>query len=159
MLLFFYGFLLISVKEEFWKTVEHYRRYFLYCGLVGFALFLTIILNFEDSIYVHFIEALVKVFNLWSWILTLFGYAAKYLNKASKPLSYANEAVYPFYILHQTIIIIIGFYIMDLDWGIVPKLTVMVTFTFLITWIIYDFGIRRWKIIRPLFGLKLKKKF
>ena len=157
MLLFFYGFVLISVKEEFWKTVEQNRRFYLYCGLLGFTLFMTIILSFEDSIFIHFAEALIKVFNLWAWILALFGYAAKYLNKASKALSYANEAVYPFYIVHQTMIIIIGYYMMDLDWGIVLKLAIMLVLTFLFTWTIYEFGIRRWKFIRPLFGLKLKK--
>ena len=157
MFLFFYGFMLISVKEEFWKTVEHNRRFYLYCGLIAFALYMTLILSFEDSIIVHFTEALIKVFNLWAWILALFGYAAKYLNRASKSLAYANEAVYPFYILHQTITIVIGFYIMDLDWGIAPKLAIMLVLTFLFTWIIYEFGIRRWKFIRPLFGLKLKK--
>ena len=159
MFLFFYGFLLISVKEEFWKTVEQYRRYYLYCGLVGYIALMTIIFGFEDSIFIHFTEALVKVFNLWSWILALFGYAAKYLNKASKPLSYANEAVYPFYILHQTILIIIGYYLMDLNWGLFSKFMIMTLATFLASWVIYEYGIRRWKFIRPLFGLKTKKKF
>lgn len=157
MFLFFYGFLLIVVKEDFWKTVERYRSYYLYCGLLGFTLYMILILGFEDSILIHFTEALVKVFNLWAWILALFGYAAKYLNKASAPLKYANEAVYPFYILHQTVTIVIGYYLMDLSWGLLPKFTLLTVGTFLGSWIIYEFGIRRYKFIRPLFGLKLKK--
>ncbi len=157
--LFFYGFLLMTVQDTFWNTVTQNRRFYLYCGLMGFTLYLGLILSFEDSIAVHFTEALLKVFNLWSWILVLFGYAATYWNRPSRALTYCNEAVYPFYILHQTITIISGYFIMDLSWGFLPKFLYLVIATFGGSWIIYEFGIRRWKWIRPLFGLKLKKAF
>ncbi|MCW5910044.1 MAG: acyltransferase family protein [Cyclobacteriaceae bacterium] len=155
---FFYGFLLISTGDDFWRTIQKHRRKYLYCGLVGFGLLLGIRALFEDSIPVHFIEALFKVFNLWSWILSLMGYTAVYLNKPSAPLAYANEAVYPFYILHQTIIIAIGYYLMDLNWNFWPKLLLMVFGTFAGSWLIYEFAIRRWRLIRPLFGLTVKKQ-
>ncbi len=157
--LFFFGFLLMTVRETFWNTVTANRRFYLYCALTGFTLYLGLIMSFEDSITVHFTEALLKVFNLWSWILVLFGYAATYWNKASRALTYCNEAVYPFYILHQTITIIAAYFIMDLSWGFLPKFLYLVIATFGGSWVIYEFGIRRWKWIRPLFGLKLKKAF
>jgi hypothetical protein len=156
--LFFYGFLLISVKDIFWASVTDHRRFYLGCGIIGFALYLGLILSFEDSVLVHFTEAFLKVFNLWSWILVLFGYASRYLNKQSKTLSYANEAVYPFYILHQTVTIITGYYLMDLSWGFIPKFVILILATLVGSWILYEFGIRRWKVIRPLFGLKQQKK-
>ncbi len=154
-LLFFYGFLLISAQKEFWQEMEDHRKKYLLCGLVGFSLWLALIMLFNDSIYRHFTEAFLKVFNTWSWILTLFGYASKYLNRPSFILSYANEAVYPFYILHQTITIIIAYFLMDLPWNLFSKFTLLTVGTFLGSWLIYEFGIRRWKIMRPLFGLKL----
>lgn len=154
--LFFYGFLMISVKEVFWATVEKNRRKYLSIGLVFFSLLLGIRLLFEDSTLVHFTEATFKVINLWAWILVLFGYAAAYLNRPSAQLSYANEAVYPFYILHQSITIAIGFYLMHLNWGFWPKFSIMVIGTFGLSWLIYEFLIRRWKWVRPLFGLKEK---
>ena len=156
--LFFFGFLLISVREEFWTSVTLHRRFYLGCGVIGFTLWFALVMTFEDSMALHFTEALLKVFNLWAWILALFGYAAKYLNHQSKALSYSNEAVYPFYILHQTVTIITGYYLMDLSWSFVPKFVVLLCATFGGSWIIYEFGIRRWKLLRPLFGLKLKKK-
>ncbi|MCC8174094.1 MAG: acyltransferase family protein [Odoribacter sp.] len=100
----------------------------------------------------------LKVFNLWSWILALFGLAAAYLNCPSKALAYVNEAVYPFYIIHQTIIIILGYYLKDLDWGFWHKFSIMVIATFCLTWIIYEFFIRRCNFMRLLFGLKIKRK-
>ncbi|MBP9793526.1 MAG: acyltransferase family protein [Flavobacterium sp.] len=153
-MLFFIGYLLIAVKEPFWKTVTTYRKTYLQCGLFGFTFFISIITLFEDGYTRHFIEALISVFSFWSWILTLFGYASKYLNKPSKTLSYCNEAVYPFYILHQTITVIIGYFLMNLNWNFTSKFSLMTVGTFIISWIIYEFLIRRWKIIRPLFGLQ-----
>jgi glucan biosynthesis protein C len=156
--LFFFGFLLISVKETFWKTVEENRKTYLKCGIIGFALLMFTITAFEDSYPRHFTEALIKVFSFWSWILTLFGYASRYLNKPSKTLSYCNEAVYPFYILHQTIMIILGYYLMNLQWNSFYKYSIMCVGTFLLSWVIYEFFIRRWFLIRPLFGLHNAKK-
>jgi len=155
MILFFYGFLLISVQEDFWESVVVNRRRYLGLGCIGITVLMILIFGFKDSTVVHFTEALVKVFNLWSWILALFGYTAKYLNRSSKVLAYSNKAVYPFYILHQTVTLILGYYLMDMEWGFFSKFTIMVVGTFGFSWLIYEFGIRRWLWIRPLFGLKL----
>lgn len=156
--LFFAGFILISVQDVFWATVQKYRMRFLLFGIIGFTVLLGGRFLFEDSTLIHFIEAFVKVFNVWAWILTLFGFAAHLLNKPSRTLAYCNEAVYPFYILHQTITIILAFYLMNLDWGLPAKFSALLFGTFFFSWIIYEFVIRRWNFIRPAFGLKLKKK-
>lgn len=156
--LFFYGFLLICVKDIFWKTVEKNRRKFLATGLCTFTALLMIWLNFEDSVIVHFTEAGFKVVNLWAWMLTIFGFAAAYLNKKSPTLAYANEAVYPFYILHQTVTVALGYYLMHVNLGLALKFGLMTVGTFGISWLVYEFGIRRWSWIRPLFGLKQQKK-
>ncbi len=156
--LFFFGFLLISVQNTFWNTVVKYRKYFLITGILSFGIMLFITHQYKDSTIRHFIEAFLKVTNLWSWILALFGFSAKYLNRKSTILKYANEAVYPFYILHQTIMIIIAYYLIELDWSLVVKSSIMIMGTFVLSWIIYEFVIRRWIYIRPFFGLKKRAK-
>lgn len=157
MLFFLFGFLLINIQKAFWPALEKIRFKALWIGVFGFALLLLIIRQ-EDSVYTHFIEALVKVINLWSWILVLFGFAAQFLNYKSTWLSYCNTAVYPFYILHQTIIIVLGYYLMDLPLGFLPKCSIMVVGTFVISWLLYEFLIKRIGWLRPLFGLKPFKK-
>ena len=152
--LFLYGFLLLSAKEVFWETVKKNRRLYLFSGIAGFTVLSGLWFTFEDSVLVHFIEAFIKVFNLWAWILALLGYGATYLNRPGKILSYANEAVYPFYIIHQTIILIIGYYLIELELGFFAKFMTMVAGTFVISLIVYEFGIRRWRLARPLFGMK-----
>lgn len=157
-LMFFFGFVLIAVQKEFWELVQRYRRPFLYAGILAFTAFLSLILLTEDSIIRHFTEAFLKVTNLWLWVLICFGYAATYLNKPSFALAYANESVYPFYILHQTVTICLAYFLMELNWGLFPKGMILLLGTFGISWILYEYLIRRIKWIRPLFGLKLKSR-
>lgn len=155
--LFFFGFLLMTVKDNFWQVVQQHRRTYLYFGLVGFTLMIGLRVVWEDSVLIHFTEAGFMVFNFWSWILAIFGYAATYLNKSGKLLSYSNEAVYPFYILHQSVTIAIGLYLYDLEWSFWTKASILVIGTFGISWLLYELIIRRIAIIRPLFGLKSRK--
>ncbi|MGB5318451.1 MAG: acyltransferase family protein [Eudoraea sp.] len=156
--LFFYGFILISIKDRFWPLVEKHRRWFLIAGIICFSLRLLLRESFEDTTLRHFTEAFFKVANLWSWVLVCFGYAAKYLNRPSKILNYSNEAVYPFYILHQSVMLVLAFFIMDWEMSFGGKFSILVVGTFFISWLMYELFIRRWSIIRPFFGLKKKPK-
>ena len=135
------------------------RKKALLIGCISFTLLILRWLFIEaDDWPQHLTEAFLKIINVWSWILVLFAYAAQYLNKPSKYLQYANRAVYPFYILHQTITVILGYYLMDQDWSFIVKGSIMVVGTFLISWFIYDLIILRIPMLHPLFGLKNRKK-
>lgn len=157
-ILFFYGFILIATGDVFWQALTKVKSKAIILGIIGFASQAFIWLFLEDGYVVHFTEAFLKVVNIWSWILVLFAYASEYLNKPSKGLAYSNRAVYPFYILHQTVTVSIAYYVRDLDWGLAPKVLVLVIGTFGISWLIYDLIILRIPILHPLFGLKAKKK-
>ena len=157
-ILFFYGFILIATGDVFWQALTKVKSKAIILGIIGFASQAFIWLFLEDGYVVHFTEAFLKVVNIWSWILVLFAYASEYLNKPSKGLAYSNRAVYPFYILHQTVTVAIAYYLMDLSWGLFPKALVLVVGTFGISWLIYDLIILRIPILHPLFGLKAKKK-
>lgn len=155
--LFFFGFLLIATKDTFWECLKSIKTKALFIGIIAFSSQVIIWLFFEDGYVVHFTEAMLKVVNIWSWILVLFSYASQYLNRPSKNLAYVNRAVYPFYILHQTITVGIAYYLIDLDWGLLPKGFILVVGTFGLSWLIYDLLILRIPFLHPLFGLKRKK--
>lgn len=152
--LFFFGFVLIACGPTFWQSLEKIRKRALVLGIITFSALLIIWLGFEDSTLIHFIEAFVKVLNLWSWILVLFAYAAKWLNRPSSSLAYANRSVYPFYILHQTVTVAIAYYLMDLEWNFFVKASILTLGTFGISWLIYHFVILPITWLHPLFGLK-----
>ncbi len=151
-MLFFYGFVLISLKNTFWTFIEKYRLYFLISALILTTAYL-LLLHIELQI----ITCVVRIFNLWNWILLLIGYSAKFLNKPGAILRYRNEAVYPFYILHHTVLLVLGFYVVDLNLNILLKFLLLVIGTFGIVWIIYELIIRRYRLFRLLFGMKYKR--
>jgi len=58
-----------------------------------------------------YLYGLLNEIHIWTIILASIGYAMKYLNYSSNYLSYLNTAIYPFYILHQAVIVASGYYI------------------------------------------------
>ncbi len=96
--------------------------------------------------------------NAWAWVLTSLGYGKKYLNKKSNLLAYCNQAVYPFYILHQTIIVIIGFYVVQTPDNTAFKYVFLLLVCFSICVLIYHLFIRPNNTMKFLFGMKKTKK-
>jgi hypothetical protein len=91
-------------------------------------------------------------------VLTLFALAHKFLNIKSKKLSYFNDAVYPFYILHQTIILVIGYNLNTLNLGPIIEPILLIILTISACFVGYEF-IRRTDLLRPFFGLKMKGRY
>ncbi|GAB3174489.1 acyltransferase family protein [Telluribacter humicola] len=101
---------------------------------------------------------IIKQSNRWFWLMTILGFAMQHLNIRSKYLATANEMVYPFYILHQTVIVTLGFYLRNADWSIGSKFTFMSLATFLICFVLIRYVIMPVSWLRPLFGLKSESK-
>ncbi len=93
----------------------------------------------------------------WSYILAILGYGMRYLNFNHSWLAYANEAVLPFYILHQPVILVIGYFVIPLALPIAYKYLIIASLAFGIVLGIYEYGIRRWNLVRQVFGLKARK--
>jgi glucan biosynthesis protein C len=95
---------------------------------------------------------------IWSYLLAAFGYGMRYLTFNKRLLSYANEAVLPIYILHQPIILCIGFFIIPLQLPILVKYLIITPLALSISLGIYEYGIRRVNLLRYAFGLKPQKQ-
>ncbi|MEM9648477.1 MAG: glucan biosynthesis protein, partial [Bacteroidota bacterium] len=91
-------------------------------------------------------------------ILSCIGYTMKYLNYENSYLSYLNTAVYPFYILHQAIIVGFGYYILQWNVGIPIKLLALVLVCLIVVGLLYHFVIRKTMVTRVLFGMKWRDK-
>jgi glucan biosynthesis protein C len=90
----------------------------------------------------------------WSALLTLLGYAQFYLTKTPKWLRLSNELIYPFYIFHQTVIVVIGYYVITWQVPILLKIISLFVLSFSITSVICWFVIKPSNTLRFLFGLK-----
>jgi hypothetical protein len=100
--------------------------------------------------------ALLRAFNAWAWLIVICGFGSRHLNFSNRFLRYASEAVLPFYILHQTVILAIGFYVVQLDIAIWAKYLIIAAISFLAIIALYDLLVKRMNILRFLFGMKLK---
>ena len=94
----------------------------------------------------------------WCWIIGFLGFGSRVLNFENRFLTYANEAVLPFYILHQTILLIIGYFIIQWSSGIATKYMIITATSFVVIMAIYEFLVRRVNTLRFLFGLSSNTK-
>ena len=85
------------------------------------------------------------------------GLGARYLNFSNKAVNYGNDAVLPFYILHQTIILIVGWFVITWNIGILPKYLINSVVSFVLIMALYELLIKRFNIVRFFFGMRLKK--
>ena len=154
--IFFAGYLLASRHDACIATIRNNRRLYALCGLCLFPLALCTYSAWPHSTGGMIVKSLIRTANLWSWCLVCLGYAAAYLNRGGKFLSYVNQAVFPFYILHQSAMMILIYLMRDLPWPFLPKYVAIIVGILLYCGLIYEFGIRPWRWIRPLFGLKSK---
>lgn len=98
----------------------------------------------------------LRVFSSWCWVLAILGLGMKYLNSYAPSLKYSNEAVLPFYILHQTVLLCVGYFVVQ--WPIPDWLRwasiLLISFTTIMG--LYEFLVRRFNLLRFLFGMKVK---
>jgi hypothetical protein len=162
---FFITGYLVVCNERIWERIELNRRLSLFLGLVTVITLNVIRWNkmepwdMEPSQFQEIYKYIFRSFYTisgWFWLLAALGFGRHYLNKPSKLLDYANEGIYPFYILHQTIIIVIGYYVIQVQESIGAKFLFISTLSLILSVAIYDFLIRPFKVTRFLFGMKNK---
>jgi hypothetical protein len=73
-------------------------------------------------------------------------------------LAYGNEAVLPFYIFHQTIILCTGWFVIRQDMGILPKYLIIAVISFALIMVLYEALVRRFNVVRFFFGMRPKKR-
>ncbi len=159
--LFYIGGFVILSNERLQKSIVRMRWLHLGMGVIlsGARLFF----EFQTAVPIPSLLAnrLADALNclvVWSWLLAIFGFGTAHLNFNTPFLKYANEAVLPFYILHQTVLITLGYFVVE--WAIpdLLKFLILLGGTFMIVMGLYEFLVRRFNVMRFLFGMKLKQR-
>lgn len=91
----------------------------------------------------------------WATIVALVGVADRWWNRDHPQRAMLAEAVFPFYIIHQTIIVVAGWYLLQADVAALPSFIILVAVTALGCWLFYAIG-RTIGWLRPLIGLQRK---
>lgn len=151
------GYLLAS-SNQFWNNCERYRKISLsFVVMTSTILFINYylpnVLPKKEGLYAQ-VYFLLDALQIWSIIMTIIGFAKKYLNTSSSILQYLNQAVFPFFIIHQTIIVALGYWIVQLKVSILSKYMLLSVCSSIIIYALYEYVIRRTKLTRFLYGMK-----
>lgn len=155
-----YGYLFFC-NEKILETIKRIRLLSLVLAII---LSLTgLVIEFgikpeisENTPILYLIVTFIRCFRVLLWIIAIIGFGEKYLNFNNRFLEYANEAVLPFYILHQVVLLLIGYWVVQWPVNVLIKYMLIASLSFIAIMGLYDIIIKRSQITRFLFGLKLK---
>ena len=154
------GFILFADKR-YEATIKRQAKSAITLAIISFVMLIFAYMKFfEGGLafgtlgYAGFM--MLRAINSWLFILGFLGLGRIYLSYTSPSpfLRYFSEASLPIYMLHQTVIVIIGFFIKDWQIGILPKFVFLFVASLIGIIGIYEILIRRFNIPRFLFGLK-----
>ena len=100
----------------------------------------------------RFLLSYVAVLYAWSCMLTLLGFGQRFLNRESQSLRYLTGAIFCYYVLHQTITVVAGYYLTGHQLGVVVESAALMAATVLGCVVGYEL-IRRIPKIGILFGV------
>jgi peptidoglycan/LPS O-acetylase OafA/YrhL len=170
-----YGYVL-ATDRRFGQAFRRHRKSALLLGIVTFlavgALFATGSENEGADLLRDYDVAGVTMRTFkgasgWFWVVAIMAFAAGSgkQGQATRPANrgatfldrvgaYTAEAVLPFYVLHQTVIVTLGFYVVRWPINAVLKYLIICALSLAAILAIYDLGVRRTAATRFLFGMK-----
>ena len=156
-LIFFYGFVFAS-DMRFQGAIDKLTWAALAYGI--FAAVINVMLpteSYAEWTWQWMLLGLMYEMGRWSLTLATLGLGHRFLNRTSDLLSYASEAAMPFYLLHMTLSVVTGYFVIQLNAPVMVKYPLIVLIATGLTLLTYEL-VRRWKVSRWLFGMKPIKK-
>ncbi len=157
--MFFYGYLL-GTDSGLWAELARLRHVTLALALACFTTYLGLERFAGLFIHDHAALAVAKLLMVWlrysyTWIAitAVLGWGHVLLNRSFRWLPYAREAVYPWYVLHQSLMLFFAWKLLPLGLGPVAEPALILLGTIGGCALLHEFVIRRTRWLRPLFGL------
>ncbi len=157
----FFVFGVLAIKSRaVWQTFESQRR-------ISLISFLIISVLFYGYYYVDFSPYLSLSVRWLIWwgmctlvsytaLLTMMGFGLRYLRHSPPWLRVLNTHIFPFYIFHQSVIVVLGFYVVALPIGIFAK-AALLSFSSLLVSSLLCISVSLATPLKWLFGLKVNK--
>jgi hypothetical protein len=157
--LFLYGYVLMA-DARFAEALDRHKTPALILGLS--LLLVLLVISASGTPMPDWLNVTLWLFHrtliTWCLLVAILGFGRKYLNHAGNALKYCSQAAYPVYILHQTVIVVIGFYVVRwtglAELGTVAKFAFITVTATVATVLIYDLLVKRANPTRFLFGMK-----
>lgn len=148
MLAFFFGFCFVLSGEPFWTMLLRWRWLFLSMAVTLFVVRL-LVFRMQAPAYLLVPES-------HGWILSIFAFGYKYLNRPSNRLRYLSEAAYPVYVLHMVFLSLGSFIIFPMNVPAPVQFLLLLLFTLAGCLVCYEWVVRKIGFVRLLFGLKYR---
>lgn len=148
--LFMLGFFVLSVDDVIDRLEKN--RFLLTISAVLLTTLKTVlykVLNNDLYIYVDILQCLA----MWICILAILALGKRYLNMRNIFTDYFNKASFPIYVFHQSWLVAIGFYVIDIIDNITAQFITIMVVSFILTVITYEIA-RRIPLTRFMFGIK-----
>lgn len=151
---FLYGYL-IARDPEFWNEAVRLRRASLVSALLLFTGYITLVAILPDEVpfWQRAVAWTLRSFYIWTMLLAILGWSHALLNRPWRWLPWANESVYPWYILHQSLIVGLAYWLIPFKLGPVIEPALVLAGTVVGCWLISE-TIKQVPWLRPCFGLK-----
>jgi len=152
---FLYGWWLAST-DGLWHELARLRKFSLAAALCLFSLYIAVRMSTSDDVspLVNLALMLLRNLYLWTALCTILGWGHQCLDRPFRWLPWATEAVYPWYILHQSLIVLLAYWLVPLKLGAVVEPLLVVCGTVAGCWLITSGLLARLDWLRPCFGLK-----
>ena len=156
------GFMIMS-SERLQQHIKNMCWISLLLGLVLSTVYLYQLFSPARVVFPAWISdwiyTLLSFSSAWSWLFAILGFGMRFLAFDRPILRYTNEGVLPFYILHQTVLLTIGYFIMTWEIHDALKWAIVFTSSFMIIMALYTQLIRKFELLRFLFGMKTTHPF
>jgi len=156
------GFIIVS-SNRLQQHIKNQRWMSFLVGVVLSAVYLYQLFSPSRAVFPAWISdwiyTLLSFFSAWSWLFAILGFGMRFLAFDRPILRYANEGVLPFYILHQTVLLGIGYFIMPWEIPDALKWVIVFTSSFIIIMTLYTLLVKKVELFRFLFGMKTTHPF
>jgi hypothetical protein len=151
---------LVGRDEGFWAELARMRKALLALGILSFAVALGMreFVADDPGLLLEQARSFTIYLNRWTWILVVLAWGHHLVRKPSPALTYATAAIFPWYILHQTIIVVAGYELSQFSLGPLLEPLLVIGITIGGCLIGYEYVIRRIPLLRPLFGLPYRER-
>ena len=161
MLIFFILGYLLYADDRFQKVLHRDWIFGLVVGLVNTVVIITLLALDIGVEWVTNPEApgfylawfLMSV-NAWCWVVVALYIGIRFMDVRNKLLAYGQEAMMSIYLFHHLVIVIIAFYVVQWEAGILLKMLVVVLGSFVVTLGLHELVIKRIPFIQVLLGMK-----
>lgn len=154
---FLFGYA-IAKHEPFFAASERYR----YLALaIAVAAYLSIqaahLAGWQEFTSMRFVVLFSALNSIQGWaaVIAAFGFARRHLRRDGPVRRYLTDAVFPYFIIHQTAIVVAGHWLTTMNVPVHIEAPAMIIITIASCVIGYEIVRRVW-LLRPLFGLKLE---